>query len=68
MGSSIEPVAWIVSLFLAVLFCVLGVKMDPGGAGAKFKTWLFNSVYRKKLKESRLYELMGEESEGSPLK
>ena len=64
----IEPFSRLVSLFLAILFCIFGVKMGPGGISAKFKAWLFNSVYRKKLKESRLYELMGEESEGSPLK
>lgn len=55
--NTIEPVAWIVSILLGALVSLFGIKIDPGGVRQRFRVWLFNYLYKKKLRKSRLHDL-----------
>jgi hypothetical protein len=55
---TIEPVSWIVSILLAALVYLFGIKINPGGIRARLKGWLFNYVYRRKLRKSKLHDLV----------
>jgi hypothetical protein len=54
---TIEPISWVVSILLAALVYLFGFKINPGGVRARFRVWLFNYLYRKKLRASRLNDL-----------
>jgi len=53
----IEPVAWLVSILFAVLVYLYGIKISPAGIRTRFKNWLFNYIYRNKMKKSGLDNL-----------
>ena len=54
---TIEPVSWVASILLAALVYLFGIKINPGGVRTRFRSWLFNYLYRKKLRTSRLHDL-----------
>jgi len=53
----IEPMAWIASILLGALVSLFGIKINPGGVRERFRVWLFNYLYQKKLRTSRLHDL-----------
>jgi len=62
--AAIEPVAWLVSIVLPIMLILLGYKFDPFQLKERFRNWLFNSIYQRKLQKSKLERikpsLMGE--------
>jgi len=61
----VEPVAWVTTVILWILLPVLGIKLDPWQIRAKFKEWIFNRIYARRLRNSRLEELSAKIREGS---
>lgn len=55
--SFIEPLAWLIAIVLPIFLALLGFKFDLLQLRVRLKGWLFNWLYRRKLRNSKLEEL-----------